>query len=289
MSNLSKTVIAGAKVLNIKNNESKRFKTPKRTGGECTKNKFSILINKKERIIDDRVVLTLDTKKCNGNHIIFLHGGAYTEEALVFHRLFIEKLVLFCNYRVSFIDYPLAPESTALETLNMVIDSYEYLLGEYKDTFHFIGDSAGGGLVLSILMLIREKGLKVPNKNVLISPWLDISLSNCEIKEYEDSDTFLSKTALINIGNKYVGELDTKDYRVSPIYGNLNNLNDLMVFVGTNEIFYPDCIKLNDLVKKADKTSMELEVFDEMFHDFVMAPLKESIKAIDKINKFIRE
>ena len=37
-----------------------------------------------------------------------------------------------------------------------------------------MGDSAGGGFSLALAQAIRDKGLELPKRLVLISPWVDV-------------------------------------------------------------------------------------------------------------------
>ena len=39
------------------------------------------------------------------------------------------------------------------------------------------GDSAGGGMVLSILVILRDQGIPLPAGAILISPWVDLTHS----------------------------------------------------------------------------------------------------------------
>lgn len=57
--------------------------------------------------------------------------------------------------------------------------AYLYLLAEkhHPSTILLAGDSAGGGMVLSILVTLRDQGIPLPAGAVLISPWVDLTHS----------------------------------------------------------------------------------------------------------------
>lgn len=79
-----------------------------------------------------------------------------------------------------------------------------------------MGDSAGGGFVLSFCQYLKAIDLPQPNNIVVYSPWVDIALSNPPYDN--DSDPILGEIGLREIGKSWAGELDTHDYRVSPLW-----------------------------------------------------------------------
>ena len=63
--------------------------------------------------------------------------------------------------------------------ITLGLAAYLYLLGENHDpsTIILAGDSAGGGMVLSILVTLRDQGIPMPAGAILISPWVDLTHS----------------------------------------------------------------------------------------------------------------
>ena len=53
-----------------------------------------------------------------------MHGGGYVAEATASHRRIIEELVKMYGLKVTFIDYPLAPEHTYEKTHKIVMKAY---------------------------------------------------------------------------------------------------------------------------------------------------------------------
>ena len=277
-----------AKFLHLKGYVKRTIEKPKRGTKHFEPGKFKNL-NAVGFDIDGFACVTAD----NGDaavHALFLHGGAYVSEGLILHRVFMEKLIKNHNFRVTYIDYPLAPEHGAAETQAVVLKAYRYLTEKYPfDRFVFLGDSAGGGLALALLQQIcSDKDLAPkPKKTVLLSPWLDITISNPAAAEFEKKDPTLSVEALVFAGREYAKELDGKDPRVSPLFGKTDNLGDVLVTVGTHELFYPDCKLLKEKADAAKGTDVALAVFENMFHDFPMTPLKESDVAAEIIAAFV--
>ena len=97
-----------------------------------------------------------------------------------------------------------------------------------------MGDSAGGGLALALALIVKERGLKKPDNLVLYSPWLDVSMTNPEIPDYDSKDVILNLESMDEAADLYVSDLSKKDPRVSPIYGYLSDLGGILMFYGTD-------------------------------------------------------
>ena len=123
----------------------------------------------------------------------------------------------------------------------------------------------------------------MPLKIAIVSLWLDISMSNPGIKDYVEKDILLNLKGLINCGKLYAGQLDLKDPVVSPIYGNLEGLPQIKIWVSDCELFYPDCILLNDKLNSAHGTTSDLVVKKKMIHDWIILPIREREETIAEI------
>ena len=272
----------------MKKYKEKDFLNPRRDTDFLNKKNFDKSFAIDEQFIDEYQILTVFSGKSCNRHIIFLHGGAYVMRAVRGHKNIIEKLVKKYHLKVTFIDYPLAPENTVEKAHKVVMEAYRKIIKKYKDDeFYLFGDSSGGGLALAFLQRLKEeKQLPFPEKTVLMSPWVDVSMTNEEIEEFAEKDPLLPLNGLIVTGKQFAGELDVKDPLISPIYGNMDNLGEIFLIFGTNEILYPDCLKLSDMLEIAVGTSVEIKIGENLCHDWILAPLKETEETIDEIGKF---
>jgi acetyl esterase/lipase len=234
-------------------------------------------------------ILTIHPTNMTGKHVIFFHGGAYVLEAISFHRKLMEKLAIAYGLTVSFIDYPKAPEYTYLTTVDVVNKAYLEIVSRYpKDDFYLMGDSAGGGLALVLLQILRDKGITpFPKKTVLISPWLDLSMSNPDIPEYESLESLLPVKGLIYTGKMYAGGEDLRNPLLSPIYGDLSDLGKILLIFGTNEILYPDCMALVEKLSRSQGSTIEIILGENMMHNWIIFPFPESRDGIIRIAQFI--
>ena len=151
--------------------------------------------------------------------IVFIHGGAFINEINYQHHLFCLAISKKLDAYVIAPVYPLAPKHSCDETFDLMDDLYGSLISKMgKDqTISLMGDSAGGGFVLSFCQHLKAIDLPQPNNIVVYSPWVDIALSNPPYDN--DSDSILGEIGLREIGKSWAGELDTHDYRVSPLFG----------------------------------------------------------------------
>ena len=196
----------------------------------------------------DRNVYTISRKtgSTSTKHIIYLHGGAYTGEMTESHWKFVAKIVNDTGYTVIVPDYPLAPKYRVMDIMNFVKDVYieEFEMHGSEDIV-LMGDSAGGGLALALCENIAKTYPNTsinmqPSKIITISPWVDVNMNNPDIVNYIPRDTELNIPLLLLAGKAYAGDMDTNNYLISPIYGDLSIFKNLYIFYGGNELFVPD-------------------------------------------------
>ena len=216
--------------------------------------------------------------------IVFIHGGAFINEINYQHHLFCLALSKKLDAYVIAPVYPLAPKHTCDETFDLMENLYESIISKLaKDqTLSLMGDSAGGGFVLSFCQHLKAIDLPQPNNIVVYSPWVDISLSDSPYEN--DSDPILGEIGLREMGKSWAGDLDTHDYRVSPLFGDNSDLPRTLIFTGNNEIFYKDILKYYEKLKE-DGVDARLVVGDGMFHIYPLFPSPEAWNAFKELKK----
>jgi len=240
---------------------------------------------------NSKTIATFENRERSTNkHIIFLHGGAYLFEATSNHWRLAEKIVKKSFCRMTLIDYPLAPEYNYKETFGMLQGSYEFLISKYHgDNFILMGDSAGGGLALAFTQkLIKEKHKILPAGNILLSPWLDMTMSNPDIRNLEKSDYLLSCGMLRTAGLLYSNGDDRDHYLLSPINGGFKDIPRTIVFYGTEELFRADCIKLKS-IPGSGKENIVFKEYPKMQHDWAIFPIPERELLVDDICEFLNK
>lgn len=232
-----------------------------------------------------RKIWTLSQKNIESDSVIlYLHGGAYYANITNIHWDFVEQLIIRINATIVVPDYPLAPEATCIDTYQFLDAVYAKIISYYfSKKIMLMGDSAGGGLALGFAMKIKNEDIKQPQQIILLSPWLDVSMDNPEIANYDKLDKILSLNGLKIAGKKYAGNLSVTDFRVSPIYGDFNNLGEISIFIGTNDMLIADCLKCKKILEDQN-ISFNFFKYPKMFHDWVIVTNLNEAK--DVMNKF---
>lgn len=222
-------------------------------------------------------------KKESENTILYIHGGAYINQINMQHHLFCFMLSRKLDAYVIAPVYPLAPNHKAIESFDVIVELYRHLLENQKN-ITVMGDSAGGGFCLSLCQYLNNIKLPQPKQIITFSPWVDISMTNTPYNNKDDP--ILGEIGLRKIGESWAGDLDTKDYKVSPLYGSNTNLGKTLIFAGTNEIFYKDIVKYTEKLKDND-IDVRLITGEGMFHIYPLFPISEARKAFKEIKKEI--
>lgn len=242
-------------------------------------------------MIDHKEVWTIKPPNDSSEQVVlYLHGGAYIMNLFKQDWKLAETLVSRTNATVVVPDYPLSPEKSYKGVYAFMDSVYQYIRTEYpsKDII-VMGTSAGGGLALGYSMQLRDSGMFQPSQIILLSPWLDVSMSHQELSKFDKNDHLLGIKGLQMAGQLYAGDSDLKNYRVSPIYGNFTGLGKVSVFIGTNDLFIADSRKLREALDAANNPFGYFE-YPKMFHGWMaFQGLKESEVAINQIVELVND
>lgn len=110
--------------------------------------------------------------------ILYIHGGAYYFGSVDEHRYQIQRHARKLGGRAFAANYRLSPQFPAPCGIHDNLAAYLYLLETYRpENIILSGDSAGGGMCLALLLVMRDQGIPMPAGCVLISPWVDLNHS----------------------------------------------------------------------------------------------------------------
>lgn len=242
-----------------------------------------------KREVNGHLVWTIGPReRPSGKHVIYLHGGAYVNSFASQHWELMSKLVQASRCAVTAPNYPHAPEYYVRDVFALLLPLYNELAADNGSAnITIMGDSSGGGISLSLAQQLREAGVDQPGRLILLSPWLDASLSNPEIAEFDKIDPFLGVAGLQYGGAAYARDVDVQSCLVSPVYGSVRDLAPISLFIGTRDILYPDCRKLRE--RAADEgVRIDYREYDGMVHDWMLGPMPEAKHAIAEIVELIQ-
>lgn len=236
-------------------------------------------------------LLTPKVEDC-GEVVLQLHGGGYIAGIRNAYRDFAVRYSMQeKKRRVLSVDYRVAPEHRYPAALEDAVAAYQWLLdaGYVGRQIIVVGDSAGGGLALALAMYVRDHGMPLPQKMVLMSPWTDLTASGASYQENYERDPLFGNTRESMIYNgEYVGEQDPTQPYISPLFGDFSGLPPMLFQVGGLEMLLSDSTAA---AKKAEEAGcqVELTVYEGMFHVFQLSMdmLPESQAAWEQVSRFL--
>ncbi len=274
MNVFSDLVIFFNKIFKIYRFNSKRFIERKRV------RKISLI---KDNISKINNIVTVTSNMDSKKHVIYIHGGAFVLGVSRRQEKLLMKIKNKTPIYLSILDYPLAFKNNIEDSLRYLEESFYKLQRNYLNhEFIFMGDSAGGSLVLLLLDRIKNK-ISNKYKVILISPFLDFNLNNSDISKLQNKDPVLDVSVLKLIVSKYIPANSV----LSPIDVDLCDV-DVLLVTGDREIFYPDCLAF---YKKCLENRCNVIFYKgtKMFHDYVLLDCNQSRKTILKIIEFIEK
>ncbi len=215
---------------------------------------------------------------------VYLHGGSFVFEIVAEHWALIEEIVHVAGATAYVPIYPLAPQASYREAHAMLLAVHALVVERFPpERVAIVGDSAGGGLALSFAQAIAAAQLAQLGRLVLIAPWLDVTMTNPDIDAVEPLDPWLTRVGLVESGKAWAHGDDRTDWRISPIYGALEGLPPISLFVGTHDMFVADARKLRDR-----GASIDLHEADGLMHVYPLTPTPEGRSARSAILQIIR-
>lgn len=220
--------------------------------------------------------------------ILYLHGGGYTCGSLEYSLGFGSVLAAETGMKVFCIAYRLAPEHPYPSALEDALEAYKYMLSEgiRADRIVLCGESAGGGMIYSLCMMLKAQNLPRPCGLIAISPWTDLTASSDSYTENKNNDPSMTKEKLSYFADCYT--TDRTNPLVSPLFGDLCGMPPSLIFAGGDEIMLGDSTELHKKLLESGCDS-SLYIKDGMWHGYVLFCLKENKSDFTNINTFLRK
>jgi triacylglycerol lipase len=207
----------------------------------------------------------------SGKCVVALHGGAYVVGPTINHWSAYAEIARRTSATVIVPIYPLAPtpQGLAQNVIPGMADFISTQIAQHGvDNISVYGDSAGGGMALAVAQLLVSRGESTPSYMVLISPWLDITMSNPDIPSIDDP--VLRTASLRRAGLQWAGDLPPTDPFVSPIYGSLAGLPPAAVYCGNLDLLAADVVRLQDRARETAGSGFSFILRNGAVHDWAM-------------------
>ncbi|MBW2245361.1 MAG: alpha/beta hydrolase fold domain-containing protein [Deltaproteobacteria bacterium] len=223
--------------------------------------------------------------------ILYFPGGGFVMGATIQHKAFVARICRAANRKALLIHYRLAPEVPFPGGLEDCLAAYHDLLnqGYEPEDITIAGDSAGGGLVLSTLLALRDEGTPQPANAIVLSPLADLTYSGESRKTNKHRDPMLPTHRASEMHQIYIGDVPPEDRFISPVFADFDGLPPILGQVGSTEILLDDTVRAAAQANRAG-VPFFLEVWNEMPHVFpIFGILPESHVAVDRIAEFINQ
>lgn len=223
-------------------------------------------------------------------NVLYLHGGGYVSGGPSFYRHFTWRIADVAKARVWALEYRLAPEHPFPAALEDALSAFRWLTREAggPGELYVMGDSAGAGLALCLLLKLRDTGGPLPAAAVAMSPWTDLALTGPSLTENAASDPMLNAGDLPELVRCYLAGADPLTPYASPLYGETSGLPPVLIQAGSDEILRDDAVRMAEKLQRANPSS-RLEIWPRMPHAFQLfvPALPEAHAAIARIGAFI--
>ena len=224
--------------------------------------------------------------------VLYVHGGGFVWGSCASSRVVAAAFSRVAQARVLVLDYRLAPEHPFPAASQDCLAAYQWLLNSGVKPEHLVvvGDSRGGGLVLAMLVSLRQAALPQPAGAVLISPWLDLTLSGASYRTNAQTDFMESRDLLLEMRQSYLGAQDPRSPLTSPLFADVSGLPPLLVYAGSDELLVDDAIQLAERLRQVGGP-VELQIGEGFWHTWpitaTLRPFPEGTLALEHIGAFV--
>ena len=212
-----------------------------------------------------------------GNHdaehiMYFVHGGAYVVGSAEMYRKFAYNYSQEADCQVYSINYRLAPQYEYPCGLVDAVSGYLHLLKSHPaNKICIIGDSAGAGLLLALLLVLKDMNLEMPAGGICLSPWVDLTHSSPSFLDNEIFD-YLPALNDPRLGERlhyYCGNGSLTLPYVSPMWcRDFGGLPPLLIQTGRIEKLYDEIQEIASIIAKTpiNPPNVTLEVYADHVH-----------------------
>lgn len=196
--------------------------------------------------------------------MVYLHGGGYVACSIASHRDRAGRIALAAGCDGLIVGYRLAPEHPFPAALDDAVAVCRAVAATGRPLV-LAGDSAGGGLALAAMVVLRDAGDPLPLAAACISPWCDLTLTARSLETRRAIDPFAHLDDLAGCAEAYLAGTDPREPLASPLFADLGGLPPLLVQVGSDETRYDDAVAAAERAASAG-VPVVFEEWMSMFH-----------------------
>ena len=222
--------------------------------------------------------------------LLYLHGGGYFACSAETHRPITAFFELH-GFHVFAPNYRRAPENRFPAAVEDAVAFYRALLAAGYPPRNIVvaGESAGGGLSLSLMLALRDASVPLPAAAALFSPWTDLAATGESIRTNTDRCAMFHGAGVAHSARYYLGDTDPRNPLASPLYADLAGLPPLLIHVGADEVLRDDSTRLAERARAAG-VPVDLKIWPVVPHAWQLVPhlIPEARQSLRESAAFLR-
>ncbi|MSU89560.1 alpha/beta hydrolase fold domain-containing protein [Rhodobacteraceae bacterium 2CG4] len=215
--------------------------------------------------------------------LFYIHGGAFMFFSARSHQGIAARLAMPLGLEPVLPDYRRAPEHPFPAAIDDVTAAYRALVAE-PDARPIVvaGESAGGGLALSLLHRILAQDLPRPAAVLAFSPWADLTLAGASLTANAETDAMLPARRLPDVAAAYLAGADPAQPDASPVFGRFRGAPPVLIQAARDEILFSDAETLSRRLAE-QQVAVRLDAFPQGLHAFQLVHgwVPEATAAVD--------
>ena len=198
--------------------------------------------------------------------ILFFHGGGYFAGSGKTHSAMLARLSAYAGVPVFAQDYRLSRDEPFPAAFDDAVAAWDDLIarGYRPDQIVIGGDSAGGGLALSLLATLSARGER-PAGLFAFSPWTDLTMSGPSVIQVGNADPVLPADRMTEAAQAYYTDTPPNDVRVSPLFATYTSPPPVFMQVGSPEVLSDDTYRMAEVLRKAGG-QVDVQTWDKAPH-----------------------
>lgn len=215
--------------------------------------------------------LWLGARHTDGPVILYFHGGGFVAGSPQTHRKLAARLSALTGLPVVLPPYRLAPEHRLPAAQHDALAAADWLIGQgvAADRIILGGDSAGGGLALSVLSALCIRGTP-PRAAFAFCPFTDVTFSGASVRENARTDHFFPGNRVGDLAARILGDTPPDDPRLSPLFARFPNCPPVLLQASKTEILRDDATRMADALRQQG-AKVSLQLWDNAPHVWHLA------------------
>lgn len=223
--------------------------------------------------------------------ILYCHGGGYLFGSAEAYQSFTSRLAAASGMRVFSLEYRLAPEYRYPAAAEDVLQAWQYLLNNHDpERIVVMGDSAGGGLALSLLSQLTQSTLPMPAAALVLSPYADLLVTGSSVEANDRNCAMFTAAGIRRAAEGYLDGANGAEPAASPMYADFKGFPPLQIYISSSEILRDDGMRVAERAAAAD-VPVSLHIWDNQPHvwPLFLPWLPEARQTLKEMASFARE